>query len=748
MPDPYDVFLSYDRADAVIARPLRDALIEKGLAVFFDESEIEDFQGITSRLDVGLARSKALLAVYSETYPTRRACQFELTAAFLAAQRTGDPRARVLVVNPEQAVGHIEPVELRDALFARLETPEAAADVAAHVARQVRELGGVLGDIGSLGPVRWYGRQPVRSRRFVGRVTALWAIHSTLQASELRPLTGVVGPVLVQLVGLGGIGKTLLAEEYGLRFAAAYPGGVFWLTALGGSPTEGSSRAEREAERARQVRALAVEVGAPVAGLTDSDVQAALRQELEHRGKTYLWVIDDVPDGLEANELWDWLAPHPLGKTLLTTRSRTYDVLGGVVEPGVLASHEAIELLTHRRYPSDDAERQQAARLAEDLGFHPLALEVAGAALAVAAGPTPYAEFRRALADPSEDELAFAAELTGTVATGHDPSIATTLLSSIAGLGEEGTDLLRLASLLANAPIPSTLVDRVFAVVDGLDQRDARRRALRARYRAERASLAEAEGDGAAESIQPARQPHHPVRRATQTTTYRAAASRSSWRARRATGDVASVLLLLTTSSAHYSRPPPCRRTRRRSGARALWHPSRATTTTTAASAAHASFKQQVLEGLRQLLGEQHDETLRAMGDLAQTLAALGDLDSARELQEQVLEGLRQLLGEQHDDTLRAMGNLAQTLAALGDLDGARELQEQVLEGLRQLLGEQHDETLRAMGDLAQTLAAQATSTAHANFNSKCWRGCGSCSVSSTPTRSGRWATSPRRSRR
>ena len=94
------------------------------------------------------------------------------------------------------------------------------------------------------------------------------------------------------------------------------------------------------------------------------------------------------------------------------------------------------------------------------------------------------------------------------------------------------------------------------------------------------------------------------------------------------------------------------------------------------------------------------------MGNLAQTLAALGDLDSARELQEQVLEGLRQLLGEQHDETLRAMGNLAQTLAALGDLDSARELQEQVLEGLRQLLGEQHDETLRAMGNLAQTLAA------------------------------------------
>ena len=33
--------------------------------------------------------------------------------------------------------------------------------------------------------------------------------------------------------GLGGVGKSLLAEEYALHFGAAYPGGVFWLRAYG-----------------------------------------------------------------------------------------------------------------------------------------------------------------------------------------------------------------------------------------------------------------------------------------------------------------------------------------------------------------------------------------------------------------------------------------------------------------------------------------------------------------------------------
>ena len=37
------------------------------------------------------------------------------------------------------------------------------------------------------------------------------------------------GTGLVQVQGMGGIGKTLLAEEYALRFGSAYPGGVFWL---------------------------------------------------------------------------------------------------------------------------------------------------------------------------------------------------------------------------------------------------------------------------------------------------------------------------------------------------------------------------------------------------------------------------------------------------------------------------------------------------------------------------------------
>ena len=67
--------------------------------MWFDAEEIEDFASITAVVTEGLAKSKALVAYYSKTYPLRRACQWELTAAFLAAQTEGDPRRRVLVIS-------------------------------------------------------------------------------------------------------------------------------------------------------------------------------------------------------------------------------------------------------------------------------------------------------------------------------------------------------------------------------------------------------------------------------------------------------------------------------------------------------------------------------------------------------------------------------------------------------------------------------------------------------------------------
>ena len=66
--------------------------------------------------------------------------------------------------------------------------------------------------------------------------------------------------------GLGGIGKSLLVEEYTLRFGTAFPGGVFWLRAFGNDPSRHSLTAEaRETIRIEQFGAIAVALSASLA---------------------------------------------------------------------------------------------------------------------------------------------------------------------------------------------------------------------------------------------------------------------------------------------------------------------------------------------------------------------------------------------------------------------------------------------------------------------------------------------------
>ncbi|KAJ7657078.1 P-loop containing nucleoside triphosphate hydrolase protein [Mycena rosella] len=109
------------------------------------------------------------------------------------------------------------------------------------------------------------------------------------------------------------------------------------------------------------------------------------------------------------------------------------------------------------------------------------------------------------------------------------------------------------------------------------------------------------------------------------------------------------------------------------------------------------------LEDRRDILDEDHPDTLLAMGDLASTYYQLGQLKEAEELGVVVLEKWRKILGEDYPDTLHAMGNLASTYRQLGQLKEAEELEVVVLEKQRKILGEDHPETLHAMGNLAST---------------------------------------------
>jgi hypothetical protein len=73
------------------------------------------------------------------------------------------------------------------------------------------------------------------------------------------------GDPAVKVTGMGGISKSLLAQEYALRFAAAYPGGVFWLRAHGHDDHDDIvADTERDGDRDNQLLAFATELGIPL----------------------------------------------------------------------------------------------------------------------------------------------------------------------------------------------------------------------------------------------------------------------------------------------------------------------------------------------------------------------------------------------------------------------------------------------------------------------------------------------------
>src|SRR5580704_12973057 len=708
----YDLFLSHAWADGGRPQQLAEALTNAGLRVWLDAAEINDFASITRAVTEGLAKSKTLLAYYSKTYPLRRACQWELTAAFLAAQAEGDPRRRVLVVSPEKKPDHIHPIELRDAKFRNAPKNDGELqELAEAIRKQVATIDGPLADIRPLTAPNWYGMTPVGSTRFVGRMKEMWEIHSLLHAGDVAQVsyaaaaTGGIG----RISGLGGVGKSLLAEEYALHFGAAYPGGVFWVRAYGNDDATAAQVPEqREALRTDQMRRVAERLGVSTQGMTVEQIEGELARKIGSEGKPCLWVVDDVPNGLDGEALRRWFAPHALARTLLTTRSGEYGSLTNGIDLSVLTPDEALQLLTSRRVPAGMDEGVQARELAKDLGYHALALDVTASALVSSISAEPFGDFRAKLARPDKDVLALAESLADALPNGHEKSIAQTMLRSIRGLGAEGLDFLRLGSVLAVAPIPASLVTAVFEKSDKLSHEDAEERASLAFRQVTSASLAEIAGEN-----QDARSVHTLVSRAGRFNEKSAPHRTQALRA--------AAVEVLGSEIAKAAKDPRLHKQIEFHVAHArhvVAMPESLSEASLLGWVARYDYERgsyasartlwmRELEFQRKVLGPEHPETLTSMNNLANTLINQGNLAGARNLQEQTLAIRRRVLGPEHPDTLNSMSGLASTLAAQGDLRGSRNLKEETLAIELRVLGPRHPRTIILMDNLANTLKQQ-----------------------------------------
>ena len=195
----------------------------------------------------------------------------------------------------------------------------------------------------------------------------MWHIHDALHAGDVALITGARGDALAHVTGMGGIGKSLLAEEYALRFGAAYPGGVFWLRALGHddageplSPDEPRGRARPPAARVRVRPRHGCDRPAARAagGRADAGARRARAAvSLDRRRLPRRRVARAIAKAGSR--------PAATARRSLTTRSRAYAAFGTQVDLGVLGEDEGVELLARHRTPDGDEERAAARGLVE-----------------------------------------------------------------------------------------------------------------------------------------------------------------------------------------------------------------------------------------------------------------------------------------------------------------------------------------------------------------------------------------------
>ena len=225
---------------------------------------------------------------------------------------------------------------------------------------------------------------------------------------------------MVGVQGMGGIGKSVLAAAATdePRVQERFPDGIYWLT-VGQSP-----------DMVAIQRQLARDLGVPLAEIQFLDT-ALGRSELENRlvGKAVLLVLDDVWQMEHAEQL---AVVRPPGRVLITTRNQSLlqQGMGAVVQRvDVLSPEESLKLLAEWAGQKRKTLPPEAAEVARECGYLPLALAMVGAMI-----QRRLAAWSDALARLRQHDLA---KLQSRFAGYPHPDLLRAIETSVDGLDDE-----------------------------------------------------------------------------------------------------------------------------------------------------------------------------------------------------------------------------------------------------------------------------------------------------------------------
>jgi tetratricopeptide (TPR) repeat protein len=204
-------------------------------------------------------------------------------------------------------------------------------------------------------PIIW-GNVPQRNKNFTGREGLLGQLRQGVSSAVTAVLPHT-------LQGMGGVGKTTVAIEYAHRYRTEYEL-VWWISADQPALVRSSLAALAEPLGLQSATAAGIETAAMA-------VLNALR-----RGQPFsrwLLIFDNADQPEDLNEI----IPRGPGDVLITSRNHRWQSVVETVPVDVFTRAESTDFLA-KRVPKGISE-SEAARLAEELGDLPLALEQAGA---------------------------------------------------------------------------------------------------------------------------------------------------------------------------------------------------------------------------------------------------------------------------------------------------------------------------------------------------------------------------------
>ncbi|MFJ5261991.1 FxSxx-COOH system tetratricopeptide repeat protein [Streptomyces sp. NPDC088387] len=673
-PDPTHVFLSYVPEDQIWADWITRVLGDAGFTVGDARSEDGSAAGTPLRDDTdskvrAASRTVAVLSAAYQKSPQARA----VWEAVAAADPMGSRRTLVPVRVGDVRLGH--PFSDRTPIHLNNKTEVQARNALLRALDAQTVQGEHPADASVPGP-RFPGAEPpvwnvpVRNAAFTGRNELIEHLRQRLADTGTATL----------LHGMGGVGKTQLATEYGYRYRGNYDI-VWWIEA-----EFGDLALRQYSELAPH---LGVEERDSISATADA-VRDALRQGTKYQ--RWLLIFDNAttPESIER-----LLVNSTGGHVLITTRNEGWAQIGERVEVDVFTRSESVEHLLHR---VNAISAEDAHRVAEALGDLPLAVDQASAWL------------NETAQDASEYLALLDSQLASAADTDAYPlQVGATWNISIQQLNSPvARRLLQLCAFFGADPISLDLVNGkemgevLSALQPGSDGTALVSRAIRQLHR-----YALAKVDRKSRSIQVHRLVQAAVR-----------SSMSDEEQEAALRTVRNVLSGARPSEGDVERPENWSRYN------TIWPHLKTPWTKYSLD---DRIRRLMTEWLRYLrargeytealtLGEEllviwqkeagpgDRWTLHLRFEIANLLRVQGWYSRALEIDQDVYERQREALGDDDAHTLMTAGGLTADLRAVGRVQRALEIDRETYERSVDLLGDDHPRTLFAANNLAVSM--------------------------------------------